>query len=173
MPPTLTETIRELILRWEQGHPFTVADVTPSGTPCRLVRRRLRAFAETKWIIRLSEGIYYLPRFSSILGCLVAPLWTDYAEVWARRRGETLTPCRAALENGLGYSTQVVARCIMITSARKGRTLRLFLTKIELRPFHEEWPEGVPAHLQRPYMHRHDYEAKHGPVGYQEAAEGG
>ena len=78
------------------------------------VRQTLSRLCKTKFLIRLSAGIYLYPEQDKLIG-IIYPSIETIAKIIAKREKTRLIPTGAYALNALGLSTQIPARVVFLT----------------------------------------------------------
>ena len=105
------------------GFSFTAKDFLDLGTR-GAVDMALSTLASSGKIRRIRRGLYDYPRYSELLGSLLAPDFDQVAHAMARKAGIRIQPSGALAANLLGLSEQVPAKIVYLTDGRS-RTIRI------------------------------------------------
>ncbi|MBO4996293.1 MAG: type IV toxin-antitoxin system AbiEi family antitoxin domain-containing protein [Muribaculaceae bacterium] len=133
--------VRERIMSLEKGAIFFPSDFVEIASP-EAIRQMLSRMVKKAEIIRISRGIYYVPRSNKALGLeCIPPSTEDIAQRIAERDRVRIIPTGDQALNQLGLSSQIPANAVYITNgARKkikltnGRNI-IFRESNELRQF--------------------------------------
>jgi hypothetical protein len=101
-----TDLLEQRIRDIPRGEIFVTSDFSDIAD-INTVRRLLKRIADNNEIVRVSSGIYYVPKVSSILGEAVPPSPEKVAYALARAHNWTIAPSEGTALNKLGLSTQV------------------------------------------------------------------
>ncbi|MGN1294772.1 MAG: DUF6088 family protein, partial [Bacilli bacterium] len=112
---TLSKQIKERIIASKFGSFFIISDFTDISN-YDTARKTLARLEEEKIIVKVYRGIYYKPKFSTLINEFIAPNISDLAEAIARNFEWSITPTGEYALNLLGISTQVPACYSFISS---------------------------------------------------------
>lgn len=115
--------VSERIQTFERGSIFFPSDFDDIATP-EAIRQTLSRMVNRGVIMRVSRGIYCIPRSNTSLGLdFIPPSAEDIAQKVAERDRVKIIPTGDQALNQLGLSTQVPANAVYITNgARKKST---------------------------------------------------
>lgn len=105
--------IKEKINASKRGTLFMAHDFNELGSP-EAVRVALHRLVKENYIKRLTQGIYYLPEISTLLGELT-PTAEEVAEAIAKRDKIRTIPTGSYALNALGLSTQIPMKIVLLT----------------------------------------------------------
>lgn len=113
-------SVRERILKLEHGSIFFPSDFDDIASDMA-IRQTLSRMARRGEIMRVSRGIYCIPRSNRALGLdIIQPAAEDIAQKVAERDKVKIIPTGDQALNQLGLSTQVPANAVYVTNgARK------------------------------------------------------
>jgi len=116
---TVSNKIEALIIQTEKGKLIFISDFSEFGN-YDTVRKSLQRLVFKGLIIRISKGIYYIPKKDDILGTLY-PTAEEIGKAIAKRDKARVIPTGAYAQNLLGLSTQIPMNVVYLTdgSARK------------------------------------------------------
>jgi len=116
---SIAEQIEKIILQMPSGSIFFISDFMEIGNDIT-VRQALQRLTKRSLIIRLSRGIYYKPKQSSLLG-IVYPTAEQIAQAIAKRDKTRIIPTGSYALFKLGLTTQIPMNVVFLTdgSARK------------------------------------------------------
>ena len=116
---TVSNKIEALIIQTEKGKLIFISDFSGFGN-YDTVRKSLQRLVFKGLIIRISKGIYYIPKKDDILGTLY-PTAEEIGKAIAKRDKARVIPTGAYAQNLLGLSTQIPMNVVYLTdgSARK------------------------------------------------------
>jgi len=100
-----------------RGFTFTAKDFLDLGKR-GAVDVALSFLADSHQIRRVDRGLYDYPRYSELLGEVLAPDFDQVAHAIARKTGIRILPAGAVAANLLGLSDQVPAQIIYLTDGR-------------------------------------------------------
>ncbi len=133
--------VRERIMSFEKGYVFFPSDFEEIASP-EAVRQMLSRMVKHGDIMRISRGIYCVPRSNKVLGLdCIPPSAEDIAQRIAERDRVKIIPTGDQALNQLGLSTQIPVNAVYITngarkkiSLGKGRSI-VFRESNEFRLF--------------------------------------
>ena len=116
---TISRKIESTIKQTEKGKLVFISDFSGLGN-YDTVRKSLQRFVIKGLIVRISKGIYYIPKRDSVLGNLY-PTAEEIAKAIAKRDKARIIPTGAYAQHLLGLSTQIPINVVYLTdgSARK------------------------------------------------------
>ena len=116
---SIAELIENKITQMPEGEVFFISDFADIGNDVA-VRQTLQRLTRKSIVIRLSQGIYYFPVHSNLLG-IVYPSAEKIALAISKRDEARLIPTGSYALYKLGLSTQVPMNVVFLTdgSARK------------------------------------------------------
>lgn len=116
---SIAEQIEKKILKMPLGNIFFISDFMEIGNDIT-DRQALQRLTKRSLIIRLSKGIYYKPKQSSLLG-IVYPTAEQIAQAIAKRDEARIIPTGSYALYKLGLTTQIPMNVVFLTdgSARK------------------------------------------------------
>lgn len=112
---TFSKQIAERIDEASLGTIFIISDFTDLSN-YDTARKTLSRLEEDKKIEKICRGIYYKPKYSTLLNEPIAPNMNSIAEAIARNFEWSITPSGENALNLLGISTQVPGRYSFISS---------------------------------------------------------
>jgi hypothetical protein len=98
--------LNERIKKIPRGEIFVASDFSDIADD-QTVRRLIKRMIDSGEVVRVSSGIYYVPKISSILNEAVPPSPEKVAYALARAHNWTIAPSGGTALNKLGLSTQV------------------------------------------------------------------
>ncbi len=104
-PMTISKKIESTIKQTEKGKLIFISDFSGLGN-YDTVRKSLQRFVNKGLIVRISKGIYYIPKKDSVLGNLF-PTAEEIAKAIAKRDKARIIPTGAYAQHLLGLSTQI------------------------------------------------------------------
>ena len=137
--PTVEYDLESRIKRLRKGSVLFAEDFQDSGMS-QSINRALSRLNEKKVIIRLAQGIYFLPRHVKYLG-VVYPSVEDVAKAIAHRDHARIVPTGVYALNKLGLSTQVPLNTVFLTDGT-ARIVRLGRQSIK---FKKSTPKNLAA----------------------------
>ena len=116
---TISNKIETLIKQNEKGSLIFISDFSEYGN-YDAVRKSLQRLVNKGLLIRISKGIYYIPKKDDILGILY-PTAEEIGKSIAKRDKARIIPTGAYAQHLLGLSTQIPMNVVFLTdgSARK------------------------------------------------------
>ncbi len=116
---TISNKIEAIIKQTEKGKLIFISDFSEFGN-YDTVRKSLQRLVNKGLVIRISKGIYYIPKKDSILGALY-PTAEEIGKAIAKRDKARIIPTGAYAQHLLGLSTQIPMNVVYLTdgSARK------------------------------------------------------
>jgi len=102
---TISKKIESTIKQTEKGKLIFISDFSGLGN-YDTVRKSLQRFVNKGLIVRISKGIYYIPKKDSVLGNLF-PTAEEIAKAIAKRDKARIIPTGAYAQHLLGLSTQI------------------------------------------------------------------
>lgn len=116
---TISNKIEAIIKQTEKGKLVFISDFSEFGN-YDTVRKSLQRLVNKKLVIRISKGIYYIPKKDNILGILY-PTAEEIGKAIAKRDKARIIPTGAYAQHLLGLSTQIPMNVVYLTdgSARK------------------------------------------------------
>ncbi len=116
---SITEQIEKKTLQMPKGKVFFISDFMEIGSDIA-IRQALQRLTKKGNVIRLSQGIYYNPKYSNLLG-IVYPTAEQIAMAIAKRDKARIIPTGSYALYKLGLSTQIPMNVVFLTdgSARK------------------------------------------------------
>lgn len=112
---TLASIIEKRINESSCGEVFIVSDFMDVA-PYDTARKTLSRLCEDGLIKKITRGMYYKAKFSTLINEYVKPDMNLVANAFARNFGWTIVPSGETAVNLLGLSTQVVGRYNFISS---------------------------------------------------------
>ncbi len=112
---TLSNIIENKINEAPYGEVFIVSDFIDVA-PYDTARKILSRLCEDGLIKKITRGMYYKPKYSSLLNEYVEPNMNLVADAFARNFGWTIIPSGETAINLLGLSTQVTSHYDFISS---------------------------------------------------------
>jgi hypothetical protein len=137
--PTVESYLENRIKQLKKGSILFAEDFQDSGMS-QSVNRALSRLNGKKIIIRLAQGIYFLPRQDKYLG-IVYPAVEDVAKAIAHRDHARIVPTGVYALNKLGLSTQVPLNTVFLTDGA-ARIVRLGRQSIK---FKKSTPKNLAA----------------------------
>ena len=116
---TISNKIEAIIKQTEKGKLVFISDFSEFGN-YDTVRKSLQRLVNKELVIRISKGIYYIPKKDNILGILY-PTAEEIGKAIAKRDKARIIPTGAYAQHLLGLSTQIPMNVVYLTdgSARK------------------------------------------------------
>ncbi len=116
---TISSKIEAIIKQKEGGSLIFISDFSEYGN-YDTVRKSLQRLVNKGLLIRISKGIYYIPKKDKILGILY-PTAEEIGKAIAKRDKARIIPTGAYAQHLLGLSTQIQMNVVFLTdgSARK------------------------------------------------------
>jgi hypothetical protein len=116
---TISNKIEAIIKQTARGKLVFISDFSEYGN-YDTVRKSLQRLVNKGLIIRISKGIYYIPKKDNILGILY-PTTEEIGKAIAKRDKARIIPTGAYAQHLLGLSTQIPMNVVYLTdgSARK------------------------------------------------------
>ncbi len=116
---TISSKIEALIKQKEKRSLVFISDFSEYGN-YDTVRKSLQRLVNKGLLIRISKGIYYIPKKDKVLGILY-PTAEEIAKAIAKRDKARIIPTGAYAQHLLGLSTQIPMNVVFLTdgSARK------------------------------------------------------
>ncbi len=116
---TISSKIEAIIKQKEGGSLIFISDFSEYGN-YDTVRKSLQRLVNKGLLIRISKGIYYIPKKDKILGILY-PTAEEIGKAIAKRDKARIIPTGAYAQHLLGLSTQIPMNVVFLTdgSARK------------------------------------------------------
>ncbi len=116
---TISSKIEAIIKQKEKGDLIFISDFSEYGN-YDTVRKSLQRLVNKELLIRISKGIYYIPKKDNILGILY-PTAEEIGKAIAKRDKARIIPTGAYAQHLLGLSTQIPMNIVYLTdgSARK------------------------------------------------------
>jgi hypothetical protein len=116
---TISNKIEAVIKQTAKGKLVFISDFSEYGN-YDTVRKSLQRLVNKGLIIRISKGIYYIPKKDNILGILY-PTTEEIGKAIAKRDKARIIPTGAYAQHLLGLSTQIPMNVVYLTdgSARK------------------------------------------------------
>lgn len=121
MSTSVAAVLVERIRQMKPGTIFVAEDLRDVGTRSS-VYTVLSSLEKTKEILRLSHGIYVVPRRDSELGA-IRPTVDEIVQVVAQKSGAKIIPGGALALNKLGISTQVPMNYVYLTDGPSRRMM--------------------------------------------------
>jgi len=130
----VSKQIEKKVNALSKGSILFISDFT-GGYDYETVRKVLQRLSNKKELIRLSRGIYYLPKEDKLLG-VIYPTAEQIAEAIARRDKARIIPTGSYALYKLGLSTQIPMNVVYLTdgSARKIQVGRQKITLKKTSP---------------------------------------
>ena len=130
--PTQSSIISKQISRLEAGTVFFSSDLSDTGVKSSLIQKVLERETNAGRIMRLGQGIYYMPKVDDVYGLgIIYPSLEEIARRLAERDKVRIEPTGANAANLLGLSTQVPMNLCFLTDGSSkeikmsnGRTLK-------------------------------------------------
>lgn len=130
--PTQSSIISKQISGLEAGTVFFSSDLSDTGVKSSLIQKVLERETNTGRIMRLGQGIYYMPKVDEVYGLgIIYPSLEEIARRLAERDKVRIEPTGANAANLLGLSTQVPMNLCFLTDGSSkeikmsnGRTLK-------------------------------------------------
>lgn len=130
--PTQSSIISKQISRLEAGTVFFSSDLSDTGVKSSLIQKVLERETNAGRILRLGQGIYYMPKVDDVYGLgIIYPSLEEIARRLAERDKVRIEPTGANAANLLGLSTQVPMNLCFLTDGSSkeikmsnGRTLK-------------------------------------------------
>lgn len=130
--PTQSSIISKQISRLEAGTVFFSSDLSDTGVKSPLIQKVLERETNAGRIMRLGQGIYYMPKVDDVYGLgIIYPSLEEIARRLAERDKVRIEPTGANAANLLGLSTQVPMNLCFLTDGSSkeikmsnGRTLK-------------------------------------------------
>lgn len=100
----------------EPGTVFFPSDLASTGSKSSNILKVLERETKAGTIVRLAQGIYYLPKIDTKYGIgIIYPSYEEIAKRLADRDKITIVPTGAYAQNLLGFSTQVPMNLVYMT----------------------------------------------------------
>jgi hypothetical protein len=131
MLKSIENTILKKIHGNGKGWVFSAKDFANSGSRSA-VDLALHRLEHKGKIRRVFRGIYYIPKFSELLGQDLSADIDHIAQAIARKFGWSIQPSEAMAQNLIGISTQVPARALYMSDG-PDRTYQIDQTKLIFR----------------------------------------
>lgn len=130
--PTQSSIISKQISGLEAGTVFFSSDLSDTGVKSSLIQKVLERETNAGRIMRLGQGIYYMPKVDDVYGLgIIYPSLEEIARRLAERDKVRIEPTGANAANLLGLSTQVPMNLCFLTDGSSkeikmsnGRTLK-------------------------------------------------
>lgn len=130
--PTQSSIISKQISGLEAGTVFFSSDLSDTGVKSPLIQKVLERETNAGRIMRLGQGIYYMPKVDDVYGLgVIYPSLEEIARRLAERDKVRIEPTGANAANLLGLSTQVPMNLCFLTDGSSkeikmsnGRTLK-------------------------------------------------
>ena len=130
--PTQSSIISKQISRLEAGTVFFSSVLSDTGVKSSLIQKVLERETNAGRIMRLGQGIYYMPKVDDVYGLgIIYPSLEEIARRLAERDKVRIEPTGANAANLLGLSTQVPMNLCFLTDGSSkeikmsnGRTLK-------------------------------------------------
>lgn len=130
--PTQSSIISKQISGLEAGTVFFSSDLSDTGVKSPLIQKVLERETNAGRIMRLGQGIYYMPKVDDVYGLgIIYPSLEEIARRLAERDKVRIEPTGANAANLLGLSTQVPMNLCFLTDGSSkeikmsnGRTLK-------------------------------------------------
>ena len=130
--PTQSSIISKQISGLEAGTVFFSSDLSDIGVKSSLIQKVLERETNAGRIMRLGQGIYYMPKVDDVYGLgIIYPSLEEIARRLAERDKVRIEPTGANAANLLGLSTQVPMNLCFLTDGsskeikmNNGRTLK-------------------------------------------------
>lgn len=113
---SIKEKIIQKIKSKKRGWVFCAKDFIDLSTR-NTIDKNLSRLADDSFIVKIDWGIYYYPIIQKDLG-IIPPSIDDIAKAIAHSLGVSIFPSGAACANMLGFSNQVPAQNIYLTTGR-------------------------------------------------------
>src|SRR3989344_5217651 len=129
-PMSISEAIRQRLLRIKKGEPFANTRFLRLGTRAA-VDKALSRFVEEGFIQRIARGVFVRPKQSRFVGT-VMPGTQQVLEVIAKKHGETIQVHGAEAARRFKLTTQVPTTPVFYTSG-PNRELKIGNLTVKLR----------------------------------------
>lgn len=107
--PSIQKQIEEKLNEMESDSIFSINDFTMYGK-YDTIKKVLLRIEESKYIVRIIDGIYIIPKYSKLTKELLPPSINDVAAHIAKKYEWAIVPTGDTCLNYLGLSTQMPAR---------------------------------------------------------------
>jgi hypothetical protein len=110
---SVQNSIKDKLKKMPEGSIVFISDFSDFGTDTA-IRQALQRLSKEQFIIRLSQGIYYYPKFDKLLG-LVKPTAEQIAEAIRKRDQARSIPTGSYAQYRLGLTTQIPMNVVYLT----------------------------------------------------------
>lgn len=113
---TYSNIVKQRISKMEKGTVFFPSDLSDTGVRPSVIQKTLERAAVADVIVRLGQGIYYVPKMDDKYGLgMLYPSYEVVAQRIAERDSCHIIPTGAYAANLLGLSTQVPMNLLYLT----------------------------------------------------------
>lgn len=113
MSGSVQNRIKGKLKKMPKGSIVFILDFSDIGTDTA-VRQALQRLSKEEFVIRLSQGIYYYPKFNKLLG-LIKPSAEQLAEAIRNRDQARIIPTGSYAQYRLGLTTQIPMNVVYLT----------------------------------------------------------
>ena len=113
MTISVQNSVKKKLKSMSEGSIVFISDFSDFGTDTA-IRQALLRLNKEQFIIRLSQGIYYYPKFDKLLG-LINPTAEEIAEAIRNRDKARIIPTGSYAQYRLGLTTQIPMNVIYLT----------------------------------------------------------